>query len=245
MIDTRLALICGTDIPVPECQLIVHQPSIKEISFIGEKDFFTGVQCLCLYKSMFVEDKDLLFDINNFQIFMMIMQEKEAKNKKQAVQKVLTLIFPTQQVIFTPNSLLFKSTEEENTDMIIVDEKNFEFLQESLRKIFCMSMAPMDQQAFNPGGAKAKAIAEKLMKGRERIAAEKNSSNSSIFSQYLSILAVGFGQSLQQLTELTMFQLYDLIERYQLWVSWDLDVRIRIAGGKPDDKPDNWMKNLH
>ena len=240
--DIRLALMSGIDIPIPECQLIVHQPSIKEISFIGEKDFFTGIQCLCLYKSMFVEDKNLLSDINNFQIFMMIMQEKEAKKKKEAVQIVLQLLFPTFQVIFTPNSLLFRPEEGE---MIIVDVNNFEILQDILRKIFCMNEGPMDQQAFNPGGDKAKAIAEKIMKGRERIAAEKNSGNSSIFSQYLSILSIGLHKTIPELTELTMFQLYDLIERYQLWVSWDLDVRIRIGGGKPDEKPDNWMKNLH
>jgi hypothetical protein len=45
-----------------------------------------------------------------------------------------------------------------------------------------MSEGPMNQQAFNPGGEKAKAIAEKIMKGRERIAAEKNSGSSSTFS---------------------------------------------------------------
>ncbi len=242
MIDTRLALICGTDIPVPECQLNIHQPSISEISFVGEKDFFAGAQCLCLYKSMFVEDKNLLSDINNFQIFMMIMQEKEAKAKKEAVKKVLTILFPTMQSIFTPNSLLLKPEEGET---VIIDANNFEILQEALRKVFCMSSGPMDQQAFNPKGDKAKEIAQKLMRGRERIAAEKNSSNSSIFSQYMSVLSIGVGYSLKSLTELTMFQLYDLVERYYLWVSWDLDVRIRIGGGKPDDKPDNWMKNIH
>ena len=242
MIDTRLALICGTDVPVPECQLIIHQPSISEISFVGEKDFFAGAQCLCLYKSMFVEDKNLLSDVNNFQIFMMIMQEKEAKAKKEAVKKVLTLLFPDMNIMFTPNSLLFNPPEGES---IIVDENNFEILQDALRKIFCMSSGPMDQHAFNPVGEKSKEIAKKLMRGRERIAAEKNSSNSSIFSQYMSVLSVGVGYSLKSLTELTMFQLYDLVERYYLWVSWDLDVRIRIGGGKPDDKPDNWMKNIH
>lgn len=242
MIDTRLALICGTDIPVPECQLNIHQPSISEISFVGEKDFFAGAQCLCLYKTMFVEDKNLLSDVNNFQIFMMIMQEKEAKEKKEAVKKVLTILFPTMQTMFTPNSLLFKPEEGET---IIIDANNFEILQEALRKVFCMSSGPMDQQAFNPKGDKAKEIAQKLMRGRERIAAEKNSSNSSIFSQYMSVLSIGVGYSLKSLTELTMFQLYDLVERYYLWVSWDLDVRIRIGGGKPDDKPDNWMKNIH
>lgn len=240
--DYRLALLTGTDIPATSCQLIIHQPTINEIALIGEQDFFAGVQCLCLYKTMFVEDKNVLSDINNFQIFMMIMQEKDALDKKMATKQVLTLLFPNYKVLFTPNSLLFQQKDKEN---VIVDEKNFEQLQEILRQIFCMKNAPMDQVAFNPQGEKAREIAKKLMRGRERIAAERNDKNSSIFSQYLSTLSVGLHMPLQSLIELTMFQLYDLIERYMLWVSWDLDVKTRLAGGKPDDKPDNWMKNIH
>lgn len=242
--DYRLALMCGTDIPVPECQLVIHQPSIEEIAMIGEKAYFTGAQCLSLYKSMFVQDKSVLSEINNFQIFMTIMQEKQAVEKKMAVQDTLLLLFPKKQVLFTPNSLLFRSNDGQG-ETIIVDESNFEKLQEMLRKVFCASNGPMDQQAFNPGGDKAREIAQKLQRGRERIAAEKQSSSSSVFTQYLSILSVGLQQSLIELKRLTMFQLYDLIERYHLWIGWDLDVRTRLAGGKPDSKPDNWMKNLH
>ena len=104
----------------------------------------------------------------------------------------------------------------------------------------------MDQQAFNPSDAKAREIAEKLMRGRAKVAAEKGQSNISIFSQYLSILTVGLGSmSMQDAMDLTMFQLYDLVERYMLYVNWDMDVRCRLAGGKPDSQPDNWMKNIH
>lgn len=241
--DYRLALMSGNDIPIPECQLILHQPSITEIALIGEKNFFMGVQCLCLYKSMFIEDKNALSDINNFQIFMMVMQEKEAKDKKEATKDVLTLLFPNYKVLFTPNSLLFQSSEQQEN--CIIDENNFEELQEIFRQIFCMKNAPMDQVAFNPQGEKAKQIAQKLMKGRERIAAERNANNSSILSQYLSILAIGLHISLNDLVNLTLFQLYDLIERYMLWLNWDLEVRTCLAGGKPDNKIDNWMKNIH
>lgn len=241
--DYRLALMCGTDIPIEECQLVVHQPTIKEISFIGESDFFTGAQCLCVHKTMFVEDKNLLSKTSNFQIFMMIMQERQAQDKKNAVQKVLTVLFPKMKIFFTPNSLIFNSNNEE--EPIIIDENNFEILQEVLQKIFCTTIGSMDQQTFNPGGQKAKEIAEKLMRGRERIATEKGSSNVSIFSQYLSSLSIGLSMPLDSLVDLTMFQLYDLIERYMLWVNWDLDVKTRLAGGKPDSHPDNWMKNIH
>lgn len=239
--DYRLALLTGIDIPIEECQLILHQPSMLDISFIGEQDFFVGVQCLCLNKTMFVEDKNVLSNINNFQIFMTIMQEKQAKDKKDAVKKVLQLIFPQYNVLFTPKSLLFQFKEQS----IVIDENNFEELQSVLRRIFCMKDGPMDQVAFNPSGKKAQEIAKKLMRGRERIAAEKGSSNTSIFSQYMSILSVGMHLPLHTLSKLTMFQLYDLIERYMLKLNWDQDVSIRLAGGKPDTQPDNWMKNIH
>ena len=241
--DYRAALICGIDLPIPECQLVAHQPTISEIAFIGEADFFIGVQALCLYKSMFIEDKTLSDDITNFQIFMTIMMDKESKKQKNAVNMVLKLCFPDYKILITPNSLIFN---KEGQSQIMIDEKNFESLQAILRKIFCMKDGPMDQQAFNPGNAKAQEIAKKLMRGRDRIAAEKGGSNSSVFSQYISILTVGLSSmSMQDLTKLTMFQLYDLIDRYNLYVKWDLDIRARLAGAKPKEESDNWMKNIH
>lgn len=240
--DYRLGLMCGTDLPIPECKLIAHQPTIKEISFIGESDFFVGAQTLCLHKTMFVQDKSVLDSISNFQIFMTIMAQDETKDKKKVVQDVLRLVFPNSKVAFTPNSILFLS--EGNTST--VDANNFEILQEALRTIFCMRNGPMDQTAFNPANKLAQEIAEKIMRGRQRVAAQNGSSNTSVFSQYMSILTIGLSSmSIQDLMNLTMFQLYDLMERYTLYTAWDLDVRQRLAGGKPDKTPDNWMKNLH
>lgn len=241
--DYRLSLICGTDMLIPECNLVAHQPRIKEISFIGESDFFIGAQTLCLHKTMFIEDKTILDSINNFQIFMTIMLQDETKDKKANILNVLNLLFPSYKVNVTPNSLLFI---KEGVPPITVDGNNFEALQEVLRLIFCMHNGPMDQQAFNPANDKAREIAQKLMRGRQRVAAQNGNSNVSVFSQYMSILAIGLGSmSLQDLTNLTMFQLYDLMERYTLYTAWDLDVRQRLAGGKPEGTPDNWMKNIH
>ena len=241
--DTRLALMTGCDYPIPECQLTLHQPTIKEIGLIGENDFFTGSQCLSIYKSMFVtEDKSALDDINNFQIFMTVMRDKESMEKKHSVLQVLTLFFPKyDKVLFTPQSLLFQSKEEN----VVIDENNFDFLQEAIREVTCSKSGPMDQQAFNPANDKAREIAEKLMRGRQRVAAQNGSANTSIFSLYLSILSVGLPMPVTELVNCTMFQLYDLMERYSLYMNWDLDVRTRLAGGKPDSQPDNWMKNIH
>lgn len=240
--DTRLALMCGIDYPVPECQLTIHQPRIKEIALIGENNFFTGIQYLCLNKTMFIKDESLLSNTNNFQIFMTVMAEKEAIDKKIAVQQVCALLFPNDKVLFTPRSI--NIVKQDNS--ILIDETNFEYLQQAISTICCLKTGPMDQQAFNPADKKAQEIAEKLMRGRQRVAAQKGESNVSVFSQYLSILTVGLhSMSLCDMTELTMYQLYDLVERYMLYVNWDMDVRCRLAGGKPDSQPDNWMKNIH
>lgn len=242
MSDIRLALMCGTDIPVPEIQATIHQPKIKEIALIGEADFFVAVQCLNIDKNYLRQDKTLLQDTNNFQIFMTIMSEKEARDKKKATQQLLQLLFPNYSILFTPRSIMLQGKDSSS----IIDENNFEAFQQVLKQIFCVSNANNQQSGFNPANDKAREIAEKLMRGRQKVAELNGSANASIFSQYLSILTIGVqSMSLQTLMNSTMFQIYDLVERYQLYISWDIDIRSRLAGAKPDEHPDNWMKNIH
>lgn len=242
MTDLRLALMCGSDIPIPSIQATIHQPKIKEIALMGEADFFIAVQCLNIDKALLRQDKTLLQNTNNFQIFMTIMSEKETRDKKFATQQLLSILFPNYNVLFTPRSIVLQGKENSCT----IDDSNFEDMQQVIRQVFCTSSMNNQQAGFNPANDKAREIAEKLMRGRQRVAELNGSANASIFSQYLSILTVGLSSmSLQELMELTMFQLYDLVERYQLYISWDIDIRSRLAGAKPDDRPDNWMKNIH
>ena len=123
--DIKLALMAGIDIPIPELQLTIHQPTIKEIALIGETDFFIGIQCLTINKNMIAQGETLLGNTNNFQIFMTIMTEKETRDKKNAVLQVLTLILPNYKPMFTPRTLVLQGD-----NMVTIDEKNFEFLQE-------------------------------------------------------------------------------------------------------------------
>ena len=240
--DIKLALELGSDIPIPECQLVLHQPTMKEIAFMGEHEFFVGVQTLTLHKSMFMDkDKGVPESITNFQIFMTIVNGKETADKKEIVKQLFLIIFPKYKVLFTPNSILFQDDNGNH----MVDASNFESLQEILRMVFCVNSTDMDKQAFNPANDAAKEIAEKLMRGRQRVAAQSGENNHSIFSQYLSVLVIGTRLGFNELQTYTMYQIFDLMERYSLYTNWDIDLRCRLAGGKPDTQPDNWMKNIH
>lgn len=236
--DYRLSLMSGSDIPIPECNLILHQPTIKEIGLIGEESFFIGAQCLCINKSMYQDLENQ--EITNFALLQMLMQDERTKDKKEDIKSVLTLLFPDYQIFFTPRAISLNCKGESFT----IDEGNFESLQSVLKKVFCLGAA--GQESFNPANAKAKEIADKLMRARARVAAQKNEGAGSIFTQYISVLTVGLGSmSLQELLQLTMFQLYDLIERFMLYMNWDLDIRAKLAGGGSDSKTENWMKSIH
>lgn len=240
--DIKLALMTGVDIPIPECQLVIHQPTLKEISYIGETDFFAGIQCLCIDKKMILQDESVLSNTTNFQIFMTIMQEKETVDKKNAVQQVLTILFPKYKIIFTPRSLAFSKDNE----IINIEENNFEFLQQVISSICCLKSGRNASQNFNPAGKKAKEIADKLMRARQRVAAQKEGGSGSALGQYISVITVGINSMpLKDVIELTIFQLYDLIERMMLYTSWDLDMKCRLAGSTSDKQPEDWMKNIH
>ena len=243
MYDFTLALMTGADIAIPDLQLTLHQPSIKEISLVGEQDFFIGIQVLCINKNLYIQDETILANTSNFQLFIQMINTAEMIDKKIAVQQVMSLILPTYKVIFTPRSIILNSGQEN----ITIDEENFEFLQKVLVQQFCLQGS--GQEAYNPKSKKAKEIAQKLMKARQKVAEQKaaeGGTDKSMFNQYLSILTVGINSmSLFDLTKLTMYQLYDLIERYMLYVNWDIDVRSRMAGAKVEKPVENWMKQIH
>lgn len=242
MDNLTLSLMTGIDIPIPSCRLVLHQPTVYEISLLGELNFFTGAQYLCIDKhTISSQAKVDLSNQNNFQIFMTIISQPDLKDKKDIVLQLLQLLFPEHKPVFTQNSIIL--TKEKET--FIIDKDNFEDLQNTLRQVLCLYSGPADQRGFNPANAEARAIAEKLMRGRERVAAEKGGTQS-LYTQYLSILTIALNSmSLQDLMRLTPFQINDLVERYGLYKNWDLDMKVRLAGGKPEGTVEDWMKNIH
>lgn len=245
--DIRLALMAGTDIPMPEMQLTMRQPRIKEIALMGETDFFAATQYLCLQKEQLVEDKALLSSLDNFQVFMKVIEHQQTADKKTALITLLSLLFPSYQPMMTPQSILLRDAE--SGEMKLIDSTNFEILQGYTRQVLCInSLFQGDNVVYNPANDAAKRIADKIMAGRRKVAEikSKEQQNQSILARYVSILTVGLhSMSLDDLLNLTLYQLFDLVERYTLWFDWDIDLRQRLAGAQPKKEAENWMKSIH
>lgn len=244
--DIRLALMAGTDIPIPEIQLTMHQPRIKEIALMGEVEFFSAANYICLQKEYLLQDESLLATMNNFQVLMKVMEQQQTSEKKTALLTLLTLLFPGYSPFITPNSIILRNLESGEIKM--VDANNFEALQNATKEVLCISsMFQGENVIYNPANDAAKKIADKLMAGRRKVA-EINSKKQggSILARYISILTVGIGSmSLEDNLSLTIYQLFDLVERYTSWLDWDIDLRQRLAGGTPKNEAENWMRDLY
>jgi hypothetical protein len=46
--------MAGIDIPISELQLVIHPPTIKDIAYMGEQEFFRAVQYLCVDKEVLI-----------------------------------------------------------------------------------------------------------------------------------------------------------------------------------------------
>ena len=100
--------MAGIDIPIPELQLTIHVPVIKEIALMGETKFFMAVQYLCLDKESLIQDETLLSSLTNFQVLMKVLEQSQDKDKKNAVIMLLTLLFPDYIPVITRNSIILR-----------------------------------------------------------------------------------------------------------------------------------------
>lgn len=236
----------GVDIPLPDFQTTIHIPRLKEIALIGESNFFTAVHYLCLDKEMLVQDEILLSSLSNFQVLMKVLEQSQDKEKKQAIIMLFKVLFPDYSAIITPNSIILN--DQSNSRQIMIDDNNFSSLQSVLKEVLCVnSIYQGDNIIYNPLNDRAREIAAKLMRGRQRVAAIKSQGSSeSVLTRYISILTVGTHTlSVEDCSNLNLFQIFDLMERYNAFVEWDVDLRVRLAGGKPDKQVESWMRNIH
>lgn len=241
-----LLLLSGNDIPFVAAQVNIHQPTIKEIAYIGEEAFFTGCQLLNFSKDILnEEDKSNLEQLSNFEVLMSIINDKNAAIKKQKVclVMVLTLIFPTYQVKLSQNEILFL---QDNQVVGKLTKDNFEEFKEIISTMFCLKSCGGEDD-YNPSGEFAKKIAEKLKERQRRLAEQKGSSAGkiAIFSRYISILSVGEQKDMNSLLQYTVYQLFDEFQRYEMKVGFDYYIQAKMAGAKDLKEVDDWMKDIH
>lgn len=242
-----LLLLSGNDIPFIEAQVSIHQPTIKEVAYIGEECFFTGYQMLKVNKNNInTEDKNNLDDITNFDILIAILKERNAvmQKNRNCVFMILSLLFPSYAIAITKEGIVL--TKENSEERHIIDKNNFDIFQKILLKMFTFDEKEDAKEEFKPDGQMAARIAEKLKKRHEKLAQIKDTSSKiDLISRYASILAIGMKINITDIMNYTVYQLFDQERRMQLKIQYDMNIQARLAGAKDTEDPEDWMADIH
>lgn len=226
----------------------IHNPSLKELFevFETEEDMILVLQILTLPLRETLKLSGNA-EITEFQLFQsLVLSQKEIAGitqlHKLKIMKFLLLLFPDYKLEIFNERFIFKKDDS----VILIADNNFENFKAILSSMFDLkAILSSDEQNsgnFNPKNAQAKAIAEKLQNGRKKVAELKGETKGGIFENYLSVLSVGFGISTTVLSEeLTLYSLIKTYKRFLAKIAWDMDIQCRLAGGTPQDSPENWM----
>ena len=168
MILNNLLLLSGNDIPFPEAQITIHQPTLKEIAYIGEDAFFSGCGFLDFSKDLLGdEDKVRLSHLSDFDIFMSIIL-KPSKATQKSIENaflVLSLIFPLYSHEVRVDAIVLKKDGKE----FYINKKNFPIFKNILSDMFGLKIGGNIREDYNPEGDMAKRIAEKFKKRHEKL----------------------------------------------------------------------------
>lgn len=245
-----LLLLSGNDIPFLAGQVNIHQPTLKEIAYIGEESFFIGCQLLNFSKDMLnTEDNSSLENMSNFEILMSIAKDKNVSTRKQInnMIMVLALLFPEHEINLSNKSILLlrKNLEGQVIELGQINNENFEEFKKIISAMFCLENMGGNEEA--PQGELAKKIAKKLQERKRKLAELKGEQGQkiSIFSRYISILTVGENKDMNSLLQLTVYQLFDEFQRYELKLNFDYHLQATMAGAKDLKDVDDWMKDIH
>lgn len=247
--------LSGLPVAIPECNIAITPPTIREICGQGEDDFFLNVQTFANAERTadFVKQgNSRLENLSDFQILvMMILEDDEFRGR---IEDFLSLIFPNYRCRFEPGSICFYADEGSSRILGQINPYNFEAFQSVLSDLFLPKIGDYEEKDYNPVNERAAEIAEKLKKGNEIRRKIKQSekgdadNDESIFGTFTSVLAIGLQMDINVLYSYTPFQIFDAYKRYNMKQDFDLYRKIAttpLMDASKIDEPKNWVGNIY
>lgn len=241
----ELLLMSGEDIPFLGAKVSIHQPRLKEISLIGESNFFMGSHFLLFNKNYLSDqDKKGLENKSDFDIFMAIINSAEQSKHKDGALMLLTLLYPEYNILPNQNEILLQQEDKDFSSSI--NGQNFEEFQNIIRAMFAFGIEDSESK-YDPADALAAKIADKINKRKKKVAESKgvDIEDIKVFSNYVSILAVGLKKNINDLMNYTIYQLKTEFKRYQLKINSDVYLKAKLAGAQDLEEVEDWMGDIH
>ncbi len=242
--------LSGCAVPVKECNVLLHQPKVRDVALFGEDKFFSACQMLADIPK-FVEGikqgNNELKDRNDFQIFVEVLSIKET-GLFEVVKPLFSLCCPDFEVV--PKKKILDFTKEGNV-VGRLTQMNYTSFSRTIRELYLPKGEDEEPEYnYDKNNKAAAALAEKIKKNRERLKQAKSSENSvgSVLAFYASCLSLGMGLDINMFYDYTLFQLYDAFNRYMAKMESDQFRQIQLmpfADTSDMEAPESWMRNLY
>lgn len=244
--------LSGQQVKVPSCNIVITQPTVRQIVVFGEDDFLIAVQLLGKTENFVGDlrkDNSLLAALPSFQLLLVILREDP--QIANAIKNFFGLIAPEYEIVIDTGFINFF------VDEVLVGQLtpyNFESFQSVIIDLFEQKNGKSEdiQYNINENDQRAKEILEKLNKGKKKIAEMRNKTGeyekTSLFGSYISILSVGLGMDINTLYDYTPFQLNDMFMRYFAKVQSDFYQKLvttPLIDTSNIDEPKEWVGNLY
>ena len=243
--DQIALYLSGQDVPIVDCNIVIHQPTIKQIVMFKETSFISAVQLFGNIDETIVKLREvnpLTEQFTDFQLLMALLNQDD-KIKKN-INDFFELIFPQYIIEIGNEDICFYYNEQK---VGIINLYNYKTFCNIVDILFGL---PTNKKKYSPANKKAQEIAEKFKKRAEILAKKKGKDDDSpsLYGSYVSILSVGMNIDINILFNYTPFQLYDTFNRYWKKVNSDFYQRVStmpMMDVSKMEEPDSWTDNLY
>jgi len=230
-----LKLMSGAPLVFENLDICITQPKLKDISYLGEAEFYSGISYFFITK----EKLSIKTDISDFDLFMFMCTQSKEIQKKVSDILILT-IEDLEKISFYDTFIILKFAGHE----CIIDEPKFLIIKETYKQIFCLDFSSVVTNNYNPVNEQAKKIADKLNKRKEFLTRNNTKSENNIFSNIISILVIGSKSlSISECLNMTVYQIYNILKRFNLYNEYDLQIKALMQGAKDIELVD-WTKQI-
>jgi len=239
--DKKARCLCGFPLHINE--LAIYPISVRQVIEVGETQYNSYIMLLLKPNILF---ENFLKDVKN------IDSEDIEKITKLEILLLFCSLYP--QFIdniakafnfFTGKDIVFNQEgyfEIKDMDIKVDEEFYNQFVH-----IIELQTYMFKQEEEKVLSKKAKEILDQKKKSQEKIDRLKNKDNSPLtITDYISIVsAKSYEMDMQKCLDMTIYALFDYVERHALFDNYDIGVKQLLAGAKADQvNLKHWLSKL-
>lgn len=254
----ELLLMTGGEILLKDPLVKIQQPTMKQIALKGESEFFRSMNIFYIRPEPLVEfinqletlgedEKEILLEtITAYDNLLFVMQAStvDGTDKYKMVeltQSAFDLLIPEYRFNFDLQKKEMSLISLKDSHSIVVDGELFMKIKSVAEQIFLLDkfFGDSEKEELSPAAQK---IADKIAESERKIK-EMNGEKEegSYFARLLSIM--GMHGDLDYLSNLTVYQLHNQFERFNLFTNYNQSVRASLAGATNVELVD-WYKKI-